>query len=260
MDIIRDHAGLTDAWTVTHRTATSASSSSLVSSPSAGTVVLSAADEAIRRYGVTADSPLNSYSTRKALDSHARQYLGKRLDYVFYRQAIRPSSDEPTTLFLKATKTAVVFTERVPEYDFSFSDHFALECTFEIQETQSHTTPWTKRGTSLSSSTISNSIEALTACYRFSRSRARRELTICFLCILLLIGLVVGSAWIPATSINPVFVLITIFLAWLATTMLYEGFIFGRWEQNALTTVIEELEIHKKTGEMFRPPGRRTQT
>jgi len=35
-------------------------------------------------------------------------------------------------------------------------------------------------------------------------------------------------------------------IAWLATTMLYEGFIFGHWECNALMNVIEELEIHKK--------------
>jgi sphingomyelin phosphodiesterase 2 len=32
---------------------------------------------------------------------------------------------------------------------------------------------------------------------------------------------------------------------WFGTTMFYVGFVYGRWEVNALQNIIEELEIHK---------------
>jgi len=40
-------------------------------------------------------------------------------------------------------------------------------------------------------------------------------------------------------------VLFTVFVAWLATTMFYEGFLYGRWELNALMSIIEELDIYQ---------------
>jgi sphingomyelin phosphodiesterase 2 len=70
-------------------------------------------------------------------------------------------------------------------------------------------------------------------------------LTIFGLCIPLLLALIIGSAWLPRSWNNSVFVLFTIFISWLATTMFYEGFLYGRWELNALMNVIEELEIYR---------------
>jgi len=71
--------------------------------------------------------------------------------------------------------------------------------------------------------------------------------------ILLLLGLIIGSAWVPLSWVNPIFVLFTIFIAWLTTTMLYEGFIFGHWERRALQSVLEELDIHKRKLTLDRP-------
>jgi sphingomyelin phosphodiesterase 2 len=251
MTIIRDHAALTDAWSVTHPNRTSSSSN------------LSPPLEAITVYGITADSPLNSYSAGKALDAHARQCCGKRLDYILYRQPNRPDQELP---ILACTESKVVLTGHVPGYDFSFSDHFGLEATLEfstldnadqnlgkspyarnsysssssISSIKSQDTP------SLSSGSITTAIQALTACYRYSRHRARRELTIFGFCLLLLVALTVGSLWLSHPWINPLFLIFTIFITWLGTTMLYEGFLYGNWEVNALMNVIEELEILRK--------------
>jgi sphingomyelin phosphodiesterase 2 len=64
-------------------------------------------------------------------------------------------------------------------------------------------------------------------------------------CLGVLLVAIVGSAWLPRPWINPFFLLFTTAVTWLATTMLYVGFIFGNWEINSLTNVIEELELRK---------------
>ncbi|KAK0465447.1 inositol phosphophingolipids phospholipase C [Desarmillaria tabescens] len=200
MTIIRDHASLHDSWAVTHP---SLPSSSIIPPP----------HEAITKFGVTADSPMNSYSAGKPLDP---------LDYIFYRQPVRPSS----ILQLKCTDCKVVLTHKVPGTPHSFSDHFGLEATLEIQQ-EDAAPHWAHVIT-------------------FSRYRARRELYVFGLCLVILVAIVIGSSWLPHPWINPIFLVFTIFIAWLATTMLYEGFLYGQWECNALMNVVEELEIYKK--------------
>jgi sphingomyelin phosphodiesterase 2 len=149
-------------------------------------------------------------------------------------------------------------TSKVPGYNFSFSDHFGVEATLEIEapNEEEHHSDWRTPSppgpsspvppSELSSASTATVIQALTACYRFSRQRARRELAIFGLCLLLLFAIMVGTAWLPHSWIDPVFFLLTIFIAWLATTMLYEGLLYGNWECNALMNVIEELEVYRK--------------
>jgi len=228
MSVILQHANLEDAWAVTH--------------PNIDASLITSSQEAIQKLGITADSPLNSYSAAK---KYARGTWGKRLDYVLFRQPQRPGQAAP---ILEVVNSKVVFTELVPGRPFSISDHFGLEATFQIRSPSLDDTsriPLLKLS-EISSGTRATTIQALMTSYRFSRERSRRELIIFGLCILLLIGLIIGAAWLPHSWINPIFILSTVFLAWLATTMLYEGFIFGNWERNALMNVIEELEIHGK--------------
>jgi sphingomyelin phosphodiesterase 2 len=236
MTIIRDYASLSDSWALTH---SHSSSPSAVSSP----------HEAVHKYGVTADSPANSFSAGKPLEPYALKHFGKRLDYILFRQPHQhyPHNRAPV---LKAKESNVVLTDKVPGYNFSYSDHFGLETTFEIivpdDSTPEHLMPPPAPNSTLSSVSITTTLQALTSAYRLSRSRSQRELTIFSLCILLLLSLTASSAWLPASWINPLYVLLTIAVAWLATTMFYEGFLYGRWELNALMNVIEELEVYGK--------------
>jgi sphingomyelin phosphodiesterase 2 len=212
------------------------------------------------RFGITADSPLNTYSAGKPLDQHARKYSGKRLDYIFYRQPAR-SDDVQDVPILRCRECKVVLTEHVPGYDFSFSDHFGLDATLEFAKPEdaprrSRYAPSTidyepsaQKPSALSIASVTETIQALYACYRFSRRRSRQELVVFVICIMLLLAFVVGSAWLPYQWINPVSLLITIFISWLATTMLYEGFLYGQWERNALTNAIEDLEMYKNAVE-----------
>ena len=240
--VLHEHAALSDSWLVTHPN---------VDALLSATTPL----DAIVKHGVTADSPLNSYSAGKSLDAHASRFLGKRLDYILYRQPQRPNESCPV---IAASECKVVMTKKVPGYNFSFSDHFGIEATLEIEvpDEDRHPSDWRTPSppgpsspvppSELSSASTATIIQALTACYRFARQRARRELSIFGLCLFLLLAITIGTAWLPRSWIDPIFSLLTIFSAWLATTMFYEGFLYGNWECNALMNVIEELEVYRK--------------
>ncbi len=101
----------------------------------------------------------------------------------------------------------------------------------------------------LSLYTVDLILQNLAAAYHVSLLNARRHLGIFLLCITAEVVLILGSMWQPLNVLNPMFVLSGGVLAWLGTTMLYSGFIFGKWEANTLMTVIEELELFKGRAE-----------
>ncbi|KZT08647.1 inositol phosphophingolipids phospholipase C [Laetiporus sulphureus 93-53] len=259
MTIIRDHAAVKDAWVASH--------------PNTPPTMQPSPRDAVHDHGITADSPLNSFSVGKRLEPIARKFHGKRLDYILYRQPSNNNGKAPT---LKCMDTRVVFTELVPGRDFSFSDHFGVEATFEItpvnddsqDDSPDPPSPYANHSAdssapsvvliatanpssipadALSTDSITEVLHSLMACYRFSIYRARSQLTVFGVCIMLLLVILVGSPWLPPSWLNTFVIFLTIFLAWLATTFLYVGFVYGRWEVNALTNVIEELEIYRNS-------------
>lgn len=232
MTIIRAHGALHDSWAVVH--------------PNNDSLAALSPEDAIIKHGVTADSPVNTWSAGKSYLSLG--FWGKRLDYILYRQ---PRGQQYPKL--RATECKVVLTDKIPGSNFSYSDHFGLEATIDIElgPGQVETSSIYRNGsddaqTELASSAITITIRALSECYRFSRERSRRELLVFILCLVLLIGVTIGAAWLPHSWINPIFIIFTVVVAWAGTTMLYEGFIYGSWERNALQNVIEELEIYQK--------------
>ncbi|KAI6161457.1 Endonuclease/exonuclease/phosphatase [Pisolithus thermaeus] len=247
MHVIFGHAGLFDAWTVCH---THVSPPSEVISPVDGVV----------KYGITADSPLNSYrGPNPSLDPLVRMYHGKRLDYILFRQPSHPS-DNACIPKLECQDSKVIFTTLIPGNDCSFSDHFGVEATFVIgmPEAVNGPTPemnsilkstasiWAREASEMSMTTFSAVLGALQVAYRVSQGRSRRELVTFALCILALLVLMFGSMGLAVPWANPILVLFTIAITWLATTMLYEGFLFGNWERRALRSTLEELELHKQ--------------
>ena len=239
--------------------------------------------EAVHTFGVTADSPSNTYSAGKPLDGYARQFMGKRLDYVLYRPPVHSLRSFRTPV-LEPTQCDVVFTEHVPGKPYSYSDHFGLEATFSVHlpggqpgdvidpsdlevpapapNTVIHNRPPGARSDpslqvssapniqfdpppGLSDASITILIQALTTSYRISRSKQRLYLSVFFASLFIIICLIVGSAWLPYSWINPIFLFVTTALAWLATTMLYAGFLYCNYEANTLDNIIEELELYR---------------
>ncbi|CAG8737305.1 36989_t:CDS:1, partial [Racocetra persica] len=80
------------------------------------------ANAAIHRKGITCDSPINTWS--KCFLKHAtpNRDAGIRIDYIFYRKTSR----------FWCSGSRVVFTERIPELGYSYSDHFGVEATFTL--------------------------------------------------------------------------------------------------------------------------------
>ncbi|KAJ3531482.1 hypothetical protein NM688_g7568 [Phlebia brevispora] len=229
----------TDAWVETHKHVqpTSSGIPSLI--------------DAIHMYGLTTDSPLNSYSAGKPLESYARKYQGKRLDYVFCRQPSSPPASNKTPHLRCIDTKRPRFEISLPGADVTNPDETYIPAPAEplspsyVLTSVPNPNPVPRHA--LSPEIITSTLQSLIARYRYATAQARVHLTIFTVCLLLLLAIIVGSAWLPRAWINPIFMILTIFLAWLATTMLYIGFVYGRWEVNALTNIIEELEIYRNS-------------
>ena len=263
MQLIIGHANLTDAWAVTHPQPPS--------DPPRRSEI-GAAARAVDLWGITADSPLNSWSQGKPLEGIARRWLGKRLDYILFR------SPEPHGgPHLDVQETNVVFTEKVPGQDYSYSDHFGLEAVFAIKSAEqsgsslsavhnpSAISSFTSglppdraasaiedrmvRGTTdMSGEALLTAIGALTHEYRSSQSRTRVQLAYFYIAVAVLVLVLVYSPYVTCKSWVPLVSAILAALAtWAGTTFLYIGFIFGKWERNMLTNIIEEMETLKDT-------------
>ncbi|KDQ15739.1 hypothetical protein BOTBODRAFT_54609 [Botryobasidium botryosum FD-172 SS1] len=289
ISLIRDHGRMTDSWASSHDAA--------VLPPAAA---VHNAQHAIRDFGVTADSPLNTFSAGKQLDAHAQRWQGKRLDYIFFRDPAPPYEQRagrfvraPST-FLVCKESSVVMTGNVPGYNFSFSDHFGLAATLEIHETETSMAPSVESITESYSPVpdsrthsrlqmhdetgngeeeshalrqypqpiainsapsepsgadlaLTTTLQALATAYRESRVRSRRYLYIFAASVLTAVALIIGSAWVSIPWVNSIITLLAVFFGWLGTTMLYVGFVFGRWEVNAMTMIIEELEMYRNS-------------
>lgn len=125
------------------------------------------AEAALRISGMTCDSTLNTWSAAKNIPGDVAARGGKRLDYIFYREPevarrrplIWGYRDEPEHASaaggvnsdaagveegkplpssvqhaptMRCVRSEVVLTELVPGHQFSYSDHFGLFSTFQI--------------------------------------------------------------------------------------------------------------------------------
>jgi sphingomyelin phosphodiesterase 2 len=224
-------------------------------------------------YGVTADSPLNTYSAGKPLDGHARTFCGKRLDYIFFRDPVPllALSTPPPTLV--AADARVLLTDPVPGLPFSYSDHFGVSATLHIEyprddpnpttlinaKKHSLSTPFTPdpardSDANLTAADATAVLGALATCHHHAHARAKRHLLVFGFSVGTLISLVAGAGRFPPEA-TPFVVLGSAVSTWLGTTMLYVGFVHGRWEVNALLNVIEELELYRKCVEVVATAG-----
>ncbi|KIR72821.1 inositol phosphorylsphingolipid-phospholipase C [Cryptococcus deuterogattii CA1014] len=154
--MMRDHAHLTDSFAQVH-----VSANSEISPPPSPA-------EALKVYGMTCDSPLNTYSAGKPIPENVLERGGKRLDYIFFGQPAiarrrpllwkykdeadgeeshggddrsgqgyiesgKPLQDSVSSApSLRCVDSQVILTNRVPGRLHSYSDHFALFSTFAI--------------------------------------------------------------------------------------------------------------------------------
>lgn len=108
--------------------------------------------------------------------------------------------------------------------------------------------------TSTSSNAKSNilrgAVNTLRLYTRISQDSARRHLRFFVGAVVCLLGLTVGSAWQPKSWLQPIFTLLGGALGAGGATLLYTGFIWGRWEEGILKEVIEEMELELRVVDM----------
>ncbi|KAH9081509.1 inositol phosphophingolipids phospholipase C [Lactarius deliciosus] len=267
MTVIREHASLSDAWEGTHPATSPSVASTLSPSPT----------QAVEAYGVTADSPLNTYSAGKSLDVHARTFHGKRLDYILFRDPVSPLASAAPPPTLVAADARVLLTDTVPGLPFSYSDHFGVSATLHIRspwDGSNHTSPDdghitaqkqmssaistpftpTRVSAKLTAADAAAVLGSLVTCYHHVHARAKRHLLVFGLSVGALISLIAGAGRFPPKA-APFVVLGSAVFTWLGTTMFYVGFVHGRWEVNALLNAIDELELYRKSVEVVPTTG-----
>jgi sphingomyelin phosphodiesterase 2 len=316
VSIMKDYGCLLDSWSESHPVSTLKSDSP--TSP----------EEAIEAFGMTCDSPLNSYSAGKPLTDSAKHWKGKRLDYIFYRgpdiarrrplvwkhkhrardgegaileegEPISDSMDDAPSLV--CVDSRVVLTGLVPNQTFSYSDHFGLCSTFEIvparsdvdqavegdepknrplpsqaeggtndtaeplvtldvedlgaacsngQRPHQPTRPRMSNRSSSKTATVNSACLTLRTYLALAQRQSKLQLRIFGGSIFLALALTISSAWQPKSWIQPIWTILGVAAGALGATMLYVGFVWGRWEQNLLMEVVEQMELELRVSAM----------
>lgn len=206
-------------------------------------------------FGFTCNSPFNTFS-RYHKDNgfyYARQLMGKRLDYIFYRYSPQ----------MECVSSRVILTENIPDTDMSYSDHFGVLSIFKIasETTQLDTMAPSKsliahpNYTHLSLAMIDDILDAIET----DRKRAKKSsnalisyfFVLTLLCILLYVIVVALPSTLSKFGQLPV-ILVTVFGGFLLTLItllipicLIVGFVFGHTEHRTLQQFYNEIETFK---------------
>ncbi|PWN47944.1 DNase I-like protein [Violaceomyces palustris] len=255
------------------------------SSSSSNTNRRSASERSISELGVTCDSPLNTWSEGKKLDQTARNGLGKRLDYILFRGPRRRAArrrggqeleedeeeeeedddDDDERGRLRVKESKVVLTERIPNLNVSYSDHFGLETVFEILPLKRGGGDVVRRGSreakalqdhavggvnqSKVTQTLTSSLQALSGGLIQSRRDQRAHFLAFSSCLAAILAILVVSAVVQGGRrdiLRPFLVLLTLLFTWAATTLFYSAVVWSEWEKRTLRTMMESMESDLK--------------
>ncbi|KAI8980807.1 Endonuclease/exonuclease/phosphatase, partial [Pilobolus umbonatus] len=82
-----------------------------------------APSECIQRFGITCDSPVNTWSKHFLKQHPYNHNIGDRLDYIYYRR----------TPHMTCLQSRVVMVDLIPNTAMSYSDHFGVHSIFNIK-------------------------------------------------------------------------------------------------------------------------------
>ncbi|OAC99274.1 hypothetical protein MUCCIDRAFT_148779, partial [Mucor lusitanicus CBS 277.49] len=113
--ILKNHGFMTDSWLEMHKDTMADSLGRLERDQLT-------ASECIQLFGITCDSPLDTWTKHLLKQQPYAKDIGDRLDYIFYRR----------TPEITCQQSRVAFEEYIPDTQMSFSDHFAAHSIFRI--------------------------------------------------------------------------------------------------------------------------------
>lgn len=197
-------------------------------------------------FGFTCNSPFNTFSRYyKDQTENVQKRMGKRLDYIFYRE----------TPQLSCIDSQVVLVEKIN--DMSYSDHFGVVSIFKVYPTKESLDRQLLLAdpgyTQLEPKTVCEILNAL----ELNRVKAKRDANrlLRWMCVGILIVWCLYAMVIAIPTLLPhpfVIILMTVFgsafmnlICFCLPIWLIVGFVFGSTEQRALTEFIQEIEIFK---------------
>jgi sphingomyelin phosphodiesterase 2 len=98
--------------------------------------------------------------------------------------------------------------------------------------------------------TIRNAIDILNLYSGISARNSRFQLRLFGLSIFAALALTISSAWQPKSYIQPIWTLLGVAAGALGATMLYVGFVWGRWEANLLKEIIAQMELDQAVADL----------
>ena len=196
--------------------------------PETGTI--SPLDRIVKQ-GITCNSTLNTWTAKKD------PKRAKRLDYIFANQDCADVKE-----------STVVFTELIPIYNCSYSDHFGINVKLQLTirgkvdgETQVTATD------GLLPQSLFDEVEGITDRYIARAVRqSKYRIYHFFASLVVVLGLLIGQWWVQPTY-GQFLILLGGFVV-LGTGIVdgLIGFIFGRWEIHALQEFMSELQLARK--------------
>lgn len=218
--IIQTHGLVTDSWLAVHPNSTTAPETGAISSL-----------DRITKQGITCNSTLNTWSAKKD------PKRAKRLDYIFVNQD-----------YAVVKESKVVFTELIPIYNCSYSDHFGVNVKLQLPisgkedgETQLTATD------GLLPQSLFDDIEGITDRYIGRAVRqSKYRIYHFFASFVVVVGLLIGQWWVQP-AYGQFLILLAGFVV-LGTGIVdgLIGFIFGRWEIHALQEFMSETQLARK--------------
>ncbi|CAG8728503.1 13252_t:CDS:2 [Cetraspora pellucida] len=247
--LITQHGQMTDSWQSQNSDTPISASTNSINQQEVGLPAIDA-NAAINRKGITCDSPINTWSKCFFKPATSNRDDGIRIDYVFYRKTSR----------FWCSRSRVVFTEKIPELGYSYSDHFGVEATFTLVGRDKNSviplSVW-EQGPyetlhELDTRSIKNMIELLDRTLSRSLTTSRIQMFLFYICLLLVFGLIAIEILFSVGTISTYFwveIIINVAIAPIAVygvIMGLVGFFYGNSEQNVLKQLISEIRTYSE--------------
>lgn len=213
------------------------------------------ASDCIQRFGITCDSPLDTWTKHFLKQEPHVKEIGDRLDYIFYRKS--PG--------ITCQQSKVVMEKYIPDTEWSYSDHFGVHSLFTIAghvnsaigdfapaSSQLARPDFTK----LLPSQLKIDIDILQCEYDQAKKTSNGYLVMLFLSVLLMFGAYVAQIILPSiyqddrqvmVAVNVVCGFFMIACSAVSMVCLIVGFVFGGTEQRSLDQYIIDLSVCLET-------------
>lgn len=208
--------------------------------------------ECIQIFGITCDSPVNTWTKHLFKQESYEREVGDRLDYIHYRR----------TPQITCQQSKVVMDEHIPDTEWNYSDHYGVHSIFTIVGQANRAigefAPVASQlarpeYTSLSTSTLYNIMDVLQLDLQRGKKTANGYMALFGCSVFAVIAAFVAQIVLPIVySENEQSILVStvvcgfVMIAFtaLALISLMAGFVFGGTEQRSLTQYLSDFQAY----------------